>query len=133
MAVNMVKITVDGREVCFKASGYSPIAYNMLFPGRDYMKDFSQIQAGSEEMGTENYEAFVRLAYLYAWQALSDSIKVSEEQKKFREKYPDPWEWIDTFGTFSIYEILPELTKLWNVNQIQTAASKNRRTAPRGK
>lgn len=133
---NTVKVIIEGREVTFKASGFSPVAYNMLFPGHDYMKDFTAIQSDTSENGglsLENYEVFVRLAYLYAYQGLSDSTKVTEEQREFRGKYPDPWDWIDTFGTFSLYEVLPEIAKLWNLNQTQVASSKNRIPAPPAK
>ena len=40
---------------------------------------------------------------------------------------PDtPDEWLDQFGTFSIYQILPEIIELWGLNvQTQIESKKN--------
>ena len=38
---------------------------------------------------------------------------------------PDsPEEWLDGFNTFSIYQVLPEIIKLWGLNVQTTVASK---------
>ena len=40
---------------------------------------------------------------------------------------PDnPEDWLDEFSTFSIYQVLPELIKLWGLNvQTQAESKKN--------
>ena len=40
---------------------------------------------------------------------------------------PDtPDEWLDQFGTFSIYQVLPEIIELWGLNvQTQVESKKN--------
>ncbi len=40
---------------------------------------------------------------------------------------PDnPEDWLDEFNTFSIYQVLPELIKLWGLNvQTQVESKKN--------
>ena len=35
-------------------------------------------------------------------------------------------EWMDQFELFSIYEVLPEILKLWNLNNKQTSAPKKK-------
>ena len=38
---------------------------------------------------------------------------------------PDtPEEWLDGFNTFSIYQVLPEITKLWGLNVQSQVESK---------
>ena len=38
---------------------------------------------------------------------------------------PDsPEEWLDGFNTFSIYQVLPEIIRLWGLNVQTTVASK---------
>lgn len=47
-------------------------------------------------------------------------------QKKGQDFPEDVYDWLDRFDTFSIYEILPEIVKLWNLNtQTQAEAKKN--------
>ena len=47
-------------------------------------------------------------------------------KKKGLEFPEDVYEWLDQFDTFSIYVILPEIVKLWNLNQqTQETAKKN--------
>ena len=51
---------------------------------------------------------------------------MSEEQRKFLKEYPDPWAWIDSMNTFSIYQILPEIVDLWFGGAVQVASSKKK-------
>jgi hypothetical protein len=42
---------------------------------------------------------------------------------------PDnPEDWLDEFGTFSIYQVLPELIKLWGLN-VQTQVESKKKTS----
>ena len=43
------------------------------------------------------------------------------------QNVPDtPDEWLDQFGTFSIYQVLPEIIELWGLNvQPQVESKKN--------
>jgi hypothetical protein len=138
----------EGRSAAFRASAFSPIQYNRLFPGRDFMKDMDDLRGMSEraedeedgkdeekqpQFTIEDYELFVRISYTFAYQALSPTPRVSEEQKKFREEYPDPWTWIDSMNTFSIYSILPEIVNLWFGGAVQVASSKKNSSQQSGK
>ncbi len=132
----------EGRTLNFKASAFSPIVYNRLFPGRDFLKDMENLKEshdenagddGSSSFSMSDYEHFVRIAYTFAYQGLAPSPRETEEQKKFVEQYPNVWEWIDTFNTFSIYEVLPEIIDMWYKNEKTIAKSKNPAPAPPGK
>lgn len=127
----------EGRSFNFKASAFSPIMYNKLFPGRDFLKDMECLKEKNDEeadsFNMEHYEHFVRVAYTFAYQGLAPTPRKTKEQEEFREKYPDAWDWIDSFRTFSIYEILPEIIDLWYTNEKKVAESKNRAPAPPAK
>lgn len=128
----------EGRSYRFKASAFSPIVYNMLFPGRDFMRDINKLleMSGSKEGSTmrmEDYETFVRVAYTFAYQGLSDTPKDTPEKRKFRETYPDAWDWIDSFGMFSMYEVMPQIVELWVDNERTVSERKNPVPAPQEK
>ena len=124
----------EGRSVNFKASAFSPIMYNKLFPGRDFLGDMDDLKKShddKEDKFTMNdYELFSRISYLFAYQGLAPSPRQTKEQIEFLEKYPNVWDWIDTFNTFSIYEILPEIMDLWYKNEKTISKGKNPVPAP---
>lgn len=126
-----------GRSLNFKASAFSPIVYNKLFRKRDFLKDMEVLKSMNDKedasFDMEHYEYFVRIAYTFAYQGMAPTPRETEEQKEFRRKYPDAWDWIDSFSTFSIYEILPEIIDLWYQNEETMAKSKNPVPAPPGK
>lgn len=127
----------QGRSLNFKASAFSPIMYNRLFPGRDFLKDMDALKAAHEDKNDvfemSDYKHFSRIAYLFAYQGLAPSPTQTQEQKEFLEKYPSTWDWIDSFDTFSIYMILPEIMDLWYKNEKQISQSKNPVPAPPAK
>lgn len=123
----------EGRSCNFKASALSPIQYNRLFKGRDFLRDIQAMAEKAEEMkedeshvsmSGENYEQFARMAYLFAYQGMASTPVQTKEQKKFLKEYPDPWTWIDTFNTFSIYRLLPEIIELWYGGDIRLVKEK---------
>ena len=59
--------------------------------------------ADSDDIPISDLEMFENVAFVMA--------------KHADPKQPDtPEEWLDQFNTFSIYEVLPELLDLWNLN-----------------
>ena len=100
------KIEIDGKEVAFKASAAIPRIYRLRFR-RDIYKDLRELSKAIDENDAENstldsfsLELFENIAYIMAKHA-DDSV-------------PDtPEEWLDEFNTFSIYQVLPEIIKLW--------------------
>ena len=124
----------EGRSVNFKASAFSPVMYNKLFPGRDFLGDMDGLKKSHDDKENKftmnDYELFSRIAYLFAYQGLAPSPRQTKEQTEFLEKYPNVWDWIDTFNTFSIYEILPGIMDLWYKNEKTISKGKNPIPAP---
>ena len=106
-------IEIDGREVAFRASAAIPRIYRLKFQ-RDIYKDLSALEKGDEgnsNLDLFSLEMFENIAYVMAKHA-DGSI-------------PDtPEEWLDGFGTFSIYQVLPKLIELWGLNVRTDAEAK---------
>lgn len=112
-------ITIDGKEVAFKASAAIPRIYRLKFQ-RDIYKDITLLEKSLDANEEENsgldifsLEMFENIAYIMA-------------------KHADPTvpndveEWLDEFNTFSIYQVLPQLIELWGMNlQTEAEAKKN--------
>lgn len=105
-------LTIDGHEVAFKASGATPRIYRKMFL-RDIFADMQTLTSNMSkggELTVESLECFENIAYVMAYQA--------------DQNIPDPDTWLDQFSMFSIYQILPELITLWNLNEAQTEQPK---------
>ena len=119
-------ITVDGIEVPFKASAAVPRLYRIKFR-RDIYKDFASLQTsvqeGDEDASTldiESLEVFENIAYIMA--------------KHADASVPDsPEEWLDGFGTFSIYQVLPQIIELWGLNVQTDVKTKKNSARPSGR
>ena len=113
------KVTIDGKEVLFKASAAIPRIYRLKF-GRDIYKDLSALSKTLDEQNPENstldtfsLELFENIAYIMA--------------KHADPTVPDtPEEWLDEFNTFSIYQVLPEIIQLWGMNVQTDVTSKKK-------
>lgn len=112
-------ITIDGREVAFKASAAIPRIYRMKFH-RDIFKDLRDLEKSIDKNDPENssldlfsLEMFENIAYVMA--------------KHADPSIPDsPEEWLDGFNTFSIYQVLPQIIELWGLNtRPEVLAKKN--------
>ena len=112
-------IEIDGKQVPFRASAAIPRIYRMKFH-RDIYKDLRSLEKsigdGDEEssnLDLFSLEMFENIAYTmakHADPAIPDDVE----------------EWLDGFNTFSIYQVLPELIKLWGLNvQTDAEAKKN--------
>ena len=74
-------------------------------------------KVSESDIPIEDLEVFENVAFVMAKHAA---------KKKGLEFPEDVYEWLDQFDTFSIYVILPEIVKLWNLNQqTQETAKKN--------
>ncbi len=120
-------ITIDGQEVTFKASAAIPRIYRLRFH-RDVYRDLAQLQKATEGADPENssldnlsLEIFENIAYVMAHHADPENVPKTPE------------EWLDSFNTFSIYQVLPEIIDLWGLNTRQDVAVKKNSPAPNGK
>lgn len=127
----MIKtINIDGKDVLFAASAAIPRIYRIQFH-RDIFRDMAKIEksvkksrdnqkenkVSESDITIEDLEMFENVAFVMAKHAA---------QKKGQDFPEDVYDWLDQFETFSIYEILPEIVKLWNLNtQTQAEAKKN--------
>lgn len=102
-------ITVSGKEVTFRSSAAIPRLYRIRF-GRDIFKDLSALEksfnakskkGGGFEIG--DLEVFENVAYIMAKHADPETPDNIDD-------------WLEQFEIFSIYEILPEILQMWNVN-----------------
>lgn len=112
-------INIDGRDVTFRASAAIPRIYRIKF-GRDIYRDLELLQGALEE----NEEGASRLDGF--------SLEMFENISFIMAKHADPTipdtpeEWLDDFGTFSIYRVLPEIIDLWGLNiKTDAEAKKN--------
>ena len=109
-------IEIDGQEVAFKASAAIPRIYRLKFH-RDIYKDLAALEKSVGE-NTENgsgldmfsLEMFENIAYIMAKHADPAAVPDSPE----------------SFNTFSIYQVLPQLIELWGLNvQTDVQSKKN--------
>lgn len=113
-------INIDGKNVTFRASAAIPRIYRNRFH-RDIYKDLRDLQNGIDE---ENPEASTLDSF---------SLELFEDISYIMAKHADPKgvpdtpdEWLDQFGTFSIYQVLPQIIELWGLNvQTQVESKKN--------
>ena len=112
-------ISIDGKDVAFKASAAIPRIYRLKF-NRDIYKDISALEKSigdgdpdNSSLDTFSLEMFENIAYIMAKHADANIPDTVED-------------WLDEFNTFSIYQVLPELIELWGMNiQTQVESKKN--------
>ena len=108
----------------FKASAAVPRIYRMKFR-RDLFMDLQKVAKSVDKKGKkkdkeeseipiEDLEMFENIAYVMAQHADPKNVPA------------DIMEWLEQFQTFSIYQILPAILELWNLNEeTQSKAKKN--------
>lgn len=120
-------IEIDGKDVVFAASAAIPRIYRIQFK-RDIFQDMAKIEksvkksqdkqkkrVSESDIPIEDLEMFENVAFVMAKHAA---------QKKGQDFPDNVYDWLDQFNTFSIYTILPEIVKLWNLNQQTQVESK---------
>ena len=130
-------IEIDGKNILFAASAAIPRIYRIQFK-RDIFQDMAKIeksvkksqdkqkdnQVSESDIPIEDLEMFENVAFVMAKHAA---------QKKGQDFPENVYDWLDQFNTFSIYTILPEIVKLWNLNQQTQAVSKKKLDQVAGK
>lgn len=110
-------IEIDGKEVGFRATALTPRLYRH-WTKRDILVDMQKLQRSMERVNEDDFsfrdlEIFEDLAWVMA--------------RQYDSEVPDsPEKWLDTFNTFQIYEILPDVLDLWAENQLTTSNSKKK-------
>lgn len=118
-------LTISGVECNFKSSAAIPRMYRLKF-GRDIFVDMQRLQkqvALQEETKKESGEDAESTLPI-------DSLEMFENIAFLMHKHGDqnqPNEiddWLEQFETFSIYEILPEILEMWNLENKQMSVAK---------
>lgn len=118
-------IEIDGRPVPFKASAAIPRIYRLRF-GRDIFADIDRLMAAMDKQSPESSDLDLI------------TLGIFEDVAYTMAKYADPEvpetpeEWLDGFGVFSIYFILPQIIELWGLNnktEVQGKKKAGRQTA----
>ena len=119
-------IQIDGQDVTLRASAAIPRIYRIKF-NRDIYRDLAMLQTavstndeGMSNLDNLSLEMFENIAYIMA--------------KHADPSIPDtPEEWLDGFGTFSIYQVLPEIIDLWGLNLQTAVEAKKNSVIPTGR
>lgn len=123
-------ITIDDKEVKFRATARTPRLYRVIV-GRDMIVDMNQLSkaykraAEAAKNGTEEDMRDAQLS-IVDLQIFEDVAFVMAKHATPEMPYANADEWLDTFGMFSIYEIMPALLELWNLNNKTTATPKKK-------
>ena len=122
-------ITINGTAVEFKSSAAIPRMYRLKF-GRDIFVDMNrlkkqvdaqnltkeaakkEVEKNGEEFNEETFESSLPI----------DSLEMFENIAFLMSKHADPEnqpseinDWLDQFETFDIYQVLPEILEMWNL------------------
>lgn len=89
-------ITIDGKDITFVATARTPLLYKQYI-GKDLFTEMNRIQGDQAAA----LDVFSNLAYVMAKQADPEIGDIDE--------------WFDSFGLFSLYTALPQLTSMWNL------------------
>lgn len=119
-------IVIDDKETGFACSAFTPRLYRAKF-ARDIIRDLNTIEKSlkkaieaknaktatdlspEEQLSAIDLEIFENIAYTMA------------KEYDLKNVEDDPDEWLMNFNVFSIYEILPQLLVMWQMNQKTTA------------
>lgn len=135
-------IVIDGKEVGFRATALTPRLYRHKM-GRDIIRDLNQLkhsydkavaarkikQPGKDatEKQKAEYDAAVKEAQLSVMDLEIFENAAFVMARQYDQTIPDtPEEWLEGFAVFSIYEILPEILALWQLNQQTTSTPKKK-------
>lgn len=135
-------LIIDGKEVGFKATALTPRLYRHKI-GRDIVRDLNQlkhsfkkaVESRNLKEPAEDAPEDDKKAYEEAMQDAQLSaidLEIFENVAyimalQYNSSIPcNPEEWLEGFSVFSIYEILPDIIQLWEVNQRTTSIPKKK-------
>lgn len=135
-------VVIDGKEVGFRATALTPRLYRHKI-GRDIVRDLNQLKrsydkaiaareinqpakdAAEEEI--KKYEEALKEAQMSVMDLEIFENAAFIMAKQFDPNIPDnPDDWLEGFETFSIYEGLPQILTLWQLNQATTSIPKKK-------
>lgn len=132
-------ITISGIECKFKSSAAIPRIYRLKY-GRDIFVDMVKIQKKVEAQERQKKELKKQCekegkpfeeSQFNSGLPL-DSLEMFENIAYIMHKHGDKEqpdtieEWLDQFETFDIYQILPEIVEMWNLENKQMSEAKKK-------
>ncbi|WP_312611480.1 hypothetical protein [Oscillibacter sp.] len=129
-------IEICGREMKMRASALLPRLYRGYF-GRDMICDMRKLQKAyvaseksietdgktDEEIDAEKKDAQLSVTDLTIFENVAWLMLKHGGEKVFDS--PDTW--LDSIdGVFSVYEILPQILEMWNINNTTTSKPKKK-------
>ena len=135
-------VKIDGQDVGFRATALTPRLYRHKM-GRDIVQDMNKLRTAYDKAvrslmlpkpgpdASDEDSAAYQEAVTAAQLSVTD-LEIFENvayvmARQYDAGIPDTAEaWLDGFSTFSIYEVLPAILELWNLNNMTTAATKKK-------
>ena len=132
-------VIINGIECKLKSSAAIPRIYRLKF-GRDIFVDMTKLQkqiSAQEKLMKELKEQAEAEGKEFDEEEIGSSLPISslemfENIAFLMHKHGDPpqpsdiEEWLDQFETFDIYEILPEILEMWNLENRQLSTPKKK-------
>lgn len=113
-------ITIDDKQVKFKATAMTPRMYRQQFQS-DLFVDIQRLndawqkaRANKEPLPGDALTMFENIAFTMAKQADPEAVPDTAD------------EWLEQFDMFSIWQILPEIIQLWGINNLSINESKKK-------
>ena len=130
-------LIIDGKECHFKSSAAIPRIYRIKFK-RDIFKDLTQINKQvkvQEKLKTEKKKECKEKGVPFDESEFEsdlpiNSLEMFENIAYVMHKHGDPSqpddinEWLDQFRVFDIYQILPDIVEMWQVENTQMSTPK---------
>lgn len=112
-------ITIDGKQIRFKSNGATPLRYKAQF-GRDYFREILKMfpleklgkkkKLEATDLEALDFEVFYNISWILA--------------KTADPSIPEPIEWLESFDSFPIADIFPDLQELMASTLQQTSKKK---------
>lgn len=130
------EIIIGGKSYKFRSTAAIPRMYRLRF-NRDIFVDMEKlaenIEASEKKQEAERIVAESEgTEYKESSSLPIDSLEMFENIAYLMNKHGDPSQpedidtWLEQFDTFNIYEILPEILELWNLNNKGISVSKKK-------
>lgn len=130
-------LIIDGKECHFKSSAAIPRIYRIKFK-RDIFKDLTQINKQvkvQEKLKAEKKKECEEKGIPFDESEFEsdlpiNSLEMFENIAYVMHKHGDPNqpddinEWLDQFRVFDIYQILPDIVEMWQVENTQMSTPK---------
>ena len=123
-------VNIGGKEVRMRASALIPRLYRFKF-GRDMISDMNKLKKAYTkamnlpEDATDEEREDAQLSAIDL--TIFENIAYMMIKHAGEDVPATPDEWLDEIdGVFSIYEIMPVIMELWDLNQVTTSKPKKK-------